>query len=517
MGIVEDKIRDLKAREAKVLEMGGEKGVAAQHDKGKLTARERLDLLFDKGTFREIDMFVKHRCVNFEMENVDIPADGVVTGHGLVDGRPVFAFAQDFSARAGSLGEMHAKKICKVMDLAMKAGVPFVGINDSGGARIQEGVDALSGYGQIFFRNSAASGVIPQISAIMGPTAGGAVYSPAMTDWVFMVKKSSYMFITGPEVIKAVTGEEISFEDLGGAMTHNRKSGVAHFACESDEDAINQIQKLLSYLPSNNMEDPPHVDTGDDANRTDAALDSIIPDSPNKIYDMKAVIQSIVDNGEFFEPHQYFAQNMIIGFARLNGRAIGIIANQPKQLAGCLDINASDKATRFIRFCDAFNIPMLTIADVPGYLPGSQQEWGGIIRHGAKLLWCYSEATVPKLLLVTRKDYGGSYLAMCSKDLGADMAFAWPTAEIAVMGAEGAANIIHRKEIKGAEDQEAKRQEKIVEYEELFSNPYQAAQRGYIDAVIIPSETRPRLIDALEVMCSKRETRPPKKHGNIPM
>ena len=517
MGIVEDKIRDLKAREAKVLEMGGEKAVAAQREKGKLTARERLDLLFDKGTFREIDMFVNHRCVNFEMEKVDIPADGVITGHGLVDGRPVFAFSQDFTARAGSLGEMHAKKICKVMDLALKAGVPFVGINDSGGARIQEGVDALSGYGQIFFRNSAASGVIPQISAIMGPTAGGAVYSPAMTDWIFMVKKSSYMFITGPEVIKAVTGEEISFEDLGGAKTHNQKSGVAHFACESDEDAINQIRNLLSYLPSNNMEDPPAVDTGDDPNRTDAALDSIIPDSPTKIYDMKEVIQSIVDNGDFFEPHQYFAQNMIIGFARLNGRVIGIIANQPKQLAGCLDINASDKATRFIRFCDAFNIPLLTIADVPGYLPGSQQEWGGIIRHGAKLLWCYSEATVPKLLLVTRKDYGGSYLAMCSKDLGADMAFAWPTAEIAVMGAEGAANIIHRKEIKGAADPAAKRQEKIVEYDALFANPYQAAQRGYIDAVIRPSETRPRLIDALEAMCSKRETRPPKKHGNIPM
>jgi acetyl-CoA carboxylase carboxyltransferase component len=517
MGIVEDKIRDLKAREAKALEMGGEKAIAAQREKGKLTARERLDLLFDKDTFREIDMFVNHRCVNFEMEKMDIPADGVITGHGLVDGRPVFAFSQDFTARAGSLGEMHAKKICKVMDLAMKAGVPFVGINDSGGARIQEGVDALSGYGQIFFRNSAASGVIPQISAIMGPTAGGAVYSPAMTDWIFMVKKSSYMFITGPEVIKSVTGEEISFEELGGAKTHNQKSGVAHFACESDEDAIIQIKTLLSYLPSNNMEDPPHVDTADDPNRTDAALDSIIPDSPNKIYDMKEVIQSIVDNGDFFEPHQYYAQNMIIGFARLNGRAIGIIANQPKQLAGCLDINASDKATRFIRFCDAFNIPLLTIADVPGYLPGSQQEWGGIIRHGAKLLWCYSEATVPKMLLVTRKDYGGSYLAMCSKDLGADMAFAWPTAEIAVMGAGGAANIIHRKEINGAEDQAAKRQEKIAEYEALFSNSYQAAQRGYIDAVIVPSETRPRLIDALEVMCSKRETRPPKKHGNIPM
>ena len=517
MGIVEDKIRDLKSREEKILEMGGDKAVAAQREKGKLTARERLALLFDNSSFREIDMFVRHRCVNFGMENVEIASDGVVTGHGLVEGRPVFAFSQDFTSRAGSLGEMHAKKICKVMDLAMKAGAPFVGMNDSGGARIQEGVDALSGYGQIFFRNSTASGVIPQISAIMGPTAGGAVYSPAMTDWVFMVKESSYMFITGPEVIKAVTGEEISFEDLGGAKTHNEKSGVAHFACESDQDAIMQIKKLLSFLPSNNMEDPPHVETGDPRDRMDPALDSIIPDSPRKSYDMKDVIRMIVDNGELFEPHQYFARNIIICFARLNGRAVGIIANQPKFLAGCLDINASDKATRFIRFCDAFNIPLLTIADVPGYLPGSQQEWGGIIRHGAKLLWCYSEATVPKLLLVTRKDYGGSYLAMCSRDLGADMAFAWPTAEIAVMGAEGAANIIHRKVINEAEDPAAKRREKIKEYEELFSNPYQAAARGYIDAVITPSETRPRLIDALEALCSKREIRPPKKHGNIPV
>ncbi len=517
MGIVEDKINDLKAREAKVLEMGGEKAIAAQREKGKLTARERLNLLFDRGSFREIDMFVSHRCNNFGMPDIEIPADGVITGHGLVDGRPVFAFSQDFTARAGSLGEMHSKKICKVMDLAMKAGAPFVGINDSGGARIQEGVDALSGYGQIFFRNSAASGVIPQISAIMGPTAGGAVYSPAMTDFVFMVKKSSYMFITGPDVIKAVTGEEISFEELGGAKTHNEKSGVAHFACESDEDAIDRIKRLLSYLPSNNMEDPPIVETGDDRNRADESLNTVIPDNPNQSYNIKEVIRAIVDNSEFFEPHEYFARNIVVCLARLNGRTIGIIANQPNALAGCLDINASDKATRFIRFCDAFNIPLLTIADVPGYLPGSQQEWGGIIRHGAKLLWCYSEATVPKLLLVTRKDYGGSYLAMCSKDLGADMAFAWPTAEIAVMGAAGAANIIHRKEIKEAQDSNAKRQEKIDEYNDLFSNPYIAASRGYIDAVIIPSETRQRLIDALEALCSKRETRPPKKHGNIPM
>ncbi|WP_028315570.1 acyl-CoA carboxylase subunit beta [Desulfatibacillum aliphaticivorans] len=517
MGIVEEKIKELKEREAKILQMGGEKAVAKHKEKGKLSARERIERLFDPGTFQEIDMFVKHRCTNFGMETKEIPADGVVTGHGLVEGRPIFAYAQDFTARAGSLGEMHAKKICKVMDLAMKAGVPIVGMNDSGGARIQEGVDALSGYGEIFFRNSNASGVIPQISAIMGPTAGGAVYSPAMTDWIFMVKKTSYMFITGPNVIKAVTGEEISFEDLGGAMAHNQKSGVAHFACEDDEDAIDNIRALLGYLPSNNMEDPPAVAPTDDPRRVSPELDSIIPDSPKAAYDVKNVIKAIVDNGEFFEPHKYFAQNMVICFARLNGRVIGIIANQPKFMAGCLDINASDKATRFIRFCDAFNIPMLTIADVPGYLPGSNQEHGGIIRHGAKLLWCYSEATVPKLLLVTRKDYGGSYLAMCSKHLGADMAFAWPTAEIAVMGAEGAANIIHAREIKGADDPVAKRAEKIAEYENLFSNPYVAASRGFVDAVIVPSETRPRLIQALEVMVTKRETKPAKKHGNIPV
>jgi acetyl-CoA carboxylase carboxyltransferase component len=517
MGALSDKLKQLKEKERRIRQMGGEKAVAKQHEKNKLTARERMALLFDKGTFREIDMFVTHRCVNFGMQDVEIPSDGVVTGHGLVNGRPLFAFAQDFTARAGSLGEMHAKKICKVMDMAMKAGVPFVGLNDSGGARIQEGVDALSGYGQIFYRNSLASGVIPQISAIMGPTAGGAVYSPAMTDYIFMVKNSSYMFITGPNVIKAVTGEEITFEDLGGAMTHNEKSGVAHFACESDEDAIEQIKKLLSYLPSNNMEEPPIVDTGDPAGRTKSALNEIIPDNPNQSYDMYDVIGAIVDNGEYFEPHKYFAKNMITCFARLNGRSVGIIANQPLVMAGCLDIDASDKATRFIRFCDAFNVPLLTIADVPGYLPGSNQEWNGIIRHGAKLLWCYSEATVPKMLLVTRKDYGGSYLAMCSQDLGADYTLAWPTAEIAVMGAGGAANIIHAREIKGAEDPKAKRDEKIAEYEALFSNPYRAANRGFVEAVIEPAVTRSRLIDALEVMCAKREIRPPKKHGNIPM
>lgn len=517
MGRVEEKIKDLKVREDRALQMGGEKAVAKHKEKGKMTARERLTLLFDPGTFREVDMFVEHRCTNFGMDKVEIPSDGVITGHGLVEGRPIFAFSQDFTSRAGSLGEMHSRKICKVMDLALKAGVPFVGINDSGGARIQEAVDALSGYGQIFFRNSVASGVIPQISAIMGPTAGGAVYSPAMTDYIFMVKSTSYMFITGPEVIKSVTGEEISFEDLGGAMAHNEKSGVAHFACDNDADAIAGIKRLLSFLPPNNMEDPPVVNTGDNPKRTDPALDSIVPENPNHSYDMKDVIRSIVDNGDFYEPHEHFAKNIIVCLARLNGRSVGIIANQPSELAGCLDIDASDKATRFIRFCDAFNIPLLTIADVPGYLPGSNQEWGGIIRHGAKLLWCYSEATVPKMLLVTRKDYGGSYLAMCSKDLGADWAFAWPTAEIAVMGAAGAANIIHRKEIKTADDPAAKRQEKIEEYEQLFSNPYQAARRGFVDAVIMPRDTRARLIEALEIMSTKREFRPPKKHGNIPM
>ncbi|MFO8033524.1 MAG: carboxyl transferase domain-containing protein [Desulfohalobiaceae bacterium] len=512
-----DKIKELQAMQEQMLQMGGEKAVAKHKEKGKLTARERLEFFFDPGTFQETDMFVKHRCVNFGMQGVDVPAEGVITGYGLVQGRPVCAYSQDFTSRAGSLGEMHAKKICKIMDLALKSGMPVVGLNDSGGARIQEGVDALSGYGQIFFRNSNASGVIPQISCIMGTTAGGAVYSPAMTDFVFMVKNSSYMFITGPEVIKSVTGEEVTFEDLGGALVHNQKSGVAHFVCESDEDALRQIQRLLSFLPLNNMEDPPLQESTDDPSREDPNLDSIVPDSANQAYDMQEVIRSLVDDGDFFQPHAYYATNMIVGFARLNGQTIGIVANQPKVYAGCLDIDASDKATRFIRFCDAFNIPLLTIADVPGYLPGTQQEWGGIIRHGAKLLWCYSEATVPKLLLVTRKSYGGAYLAMCSKDLGADMVFAWPTAEIAVMGASGAANVIHRKEIQNAEDPEAKRQEKVQEYEEIFSNPYRAANRGYIDAIIPPRETRPRLIKALQVLQTKREARSPKKHGNIPV
>jgi acetyl-CoA carboxylase carboxyltransferase component len=497
--------------------MGGEKAVQKQHDGGKLTARERLDLLFDAGTFRELDMFVHHRCDNFGMEKIDIPSDGVVTGHGLVNGRPIFAFAQDFTARGGSLGEMHAAKICKVMDMALKYGVPIVGINDSGGARIQEGVDALKGYGDIFYRNSRSSGVIPQLAAIMGPCAGGAVYSPAMADFVFMVKNTSFMFITGPEVIKAVTGEETTQEDLGGAMAHNTKSGNAHFACENDADAIEQIKILLSYLPSNNMEDPPIVATTDNPHRECPELDTIIPDNPKMSYDMRDVIHSIVDDGIFFEPHHYYAQNIIVGFARLNGRVVGIIADQPQVLAGCLDIDASDKASRFIRTCDAFNVPLLTLVDVPGYLPGTHQEWNGIIRHGAKLLWCYSEATVPKLTVVTRKDYGGSYIAMSSRHLGADMVFSWPMAEIAVMGAQGAANIIFRKEIADAEDKIAKRAEMIKIYEDEFNNPYVAASRGYVDAIIRPSETRARLIDALEILCTKSESLPPKKHGNIPM
>jgi acetyl-CoA carboxylase carboxyltransferase component len=517
MKTVAEKIRELREKEEQIKGMGGAKAVEKQRLSGKLTARERLDLFFDPGTFRETDIFVTHRCVNFGMEKVEIPADGVVTGFGKVNGRPVFAFAQDFTSRAGSLGEMHSKKICKVMDLALKAGVPFVGFNDSGGARIQEGVDSLSAYGQIFYRNAIASGVIPQISAIMGPTAGGAVYSPAMTDFIFMVKNTSYMFITGPDVIKSVTGEEITFEDLGGAMAHNTKSGVAHFACETDADAIDQIKRLLSYLPNNNMEDPPLTPTGDPAGREAPELDRIVPDSAGQSYDMHDVIAAIVDDGEFFEPHAHFAGNMVVALARLGGRPVGIIANNPRVLAGCLDCDAADKATRFIRFCDAFNIPLLTIADVPGYLPGSDQEWQGIIRHGAKLLWCYSEATVPKITLVTRKDYGGSYLAMCSRDLGADMVIAWPTAEIAVMGASGAANVIFRKEITAAADPVAKRAEIIDHYETLLYNPYIAASRGFVDQVIAPRETRPRLIEALEILSTKRETLPAKKHGNIPV
>jgi len=517
MGTGADRLKELRDKEGKIKALGGPERVEKQHKSGKLTARERLDLLFEPGSFHELDLFVQHRATLFGMDKVSVPAEGVITGYGMVNGRSVCAFSQDFTSLGGTLGEMHAKKICKVMDLAVKCRIPIIGFNDSGGARIQEGVDSLSGYGQIFFRNSAASGFIPQISAIMGPTAGGAVYSPAMTDWVFMTKGTSYMHITGPAVIKQVTGEEITSEELGGAMSHAAKSGVCHFACDSDDQVIELIKKLLNYLPSNNTEDPPLIKTTDDPNRVDPALDIVIPDEPNKVYDMRGVIQSIVDNGEILEPHYHYARNAIVCFARLNGRTVGVIANQPMHLAGCLDVNASDKITRFIRFCDAFNIPLLTIADVPGYLPGKDQEWLGIIRHGAKLLWAYSEATVPKITLIIRKDYGGSYLAMCSKDLGADFVFAWPTAEIAVMGAEGATPVIFRKEIEAAPDPEAKEQEKIQEYRDLLYNPYIAASRGYVDEVILPRESRSKIIKALEFLAAKRETRPSKKHGNIPV
>ena len=514
---MEDKLEKLAKLEEQVKAGGGEKRVQAQHDSGKLTARERLDLLFDPGTFREMDAFVEHRSTNFGMDEVYIPADGVITGYGKVNGHTVCAFAQDFTSRGGTLGEMHAKKICKAMDLAMSIKAPIVGLIDSGGARIQEGVNALDGYGKIFFRNSCASGVIPQISAIMGPAAGGAVYSPAMTDFVFMVKRTSYMYITGPAVVKTITGEEITDEDLGGAMTHFTKSGVAQFACADDKQAIEEIKKLLGYLPQNYEKKPDRITPTDSPDRTDAALDTIIPESAQKGYNMKDIIHSIVDDGDILEPARQFAHNIITCFARFDGNTVGIIANQPNYLAGCLDINASDKATRFIRFCDAFNIPLLTIVDVPGYLPGSHQEWGGIIRHGAKLLWCYSEATVPKITLITRKAYGGAYLAMCSQSLGADFNFAWPQAEIAVMGAEGAAAIIHRSEIQAAEDPAAKRKEKIEEYRQLLYNPYIAARHGYINAVINPSETRSTIIAALEALQTKKEIRPTRRHGNIPM
>jgi acetyl-CoA carboxylase carboxyltransferase component len=517
MGVIEEKINEMEKMGALVRQMGGEDQVKKQHEKGKLTARERIDLFFDSGSFSEVDLFVKHRSTNFGLDTQVIPSDGVIIGYGLINGRPVCAYFQDFTCRGGSLGEMQAAKICKIMDKAIKAGIPVIGFNDSGGARIQEGIDALKGYGEIFFRNARASGVIPQISVIMGPCAGGAVYSPAMTDWVFMVKHTSYMYITGPDVIRAVTGEKTNHEDLGGAITHNTKSGNAHFACENEEDAIENVKTLLSFLPNNNMEDPPFYEPGDNPKRMCPDLDSIVPANPRKGYNMKDVIHDIVDDGFFFEPHKYYAENLIVGFARMSGMVVGIIANQPQFLAGCLDINASDKASRFIRSCDAFNIPLITFADVPGYLPGTDQEWGGIIRHGAKLLWSYSEATVPKITVITRKSYGGAYIAMCSSHLGADMVFAWPTAEIAVMGAEGAVNIIYRKEIETARHSDKIRTEKIKEYEDLLYNPYIAAQRGYVDALIKPSETRARIIEALEMMKTKNESLPPKKHGNIPL
>ena len=512
-----DKINELIKEKEKIKLGGGIKRIEKQHSSGKLTARERINLLLDENSFIEIDAFVKHRSTNFDMENVDAPADGVVTGYGTVDGRLVFVYAQDFTVVGGSLGEMHANKIVKVQDMALKMGAPIVGFNDSGGARIQEGVDALSGYGKIFYRNTIASGVIPQISVIMGPCAGGAVYSPALTDFIFMTEKTSMMFITGPQVIKSVTGEEVTQEELGGAMTHNRTSGVAHFMDKTEEDTIKRVRELLSYLPSNNLEMPPVVRTDDDINRSDEMLNDIVPENPNKPYDMKEIIKSISDENEFFEVQPLYAGNIITGFIRLNGKTIGVIANQPKVLAGCLDINASDKAGRFIRTCDAYNIPLLNLVDVPGFLPGTNQEYGGIIRHGAKMLYAYSEATVPKVTLIIRKAYGGAYLAMCSKDLGADQVFAWPTAEIAVMGPDGAANIIFKNEIANSDDPVKTRMEKIEEYRNTVANPSIAAQRGFIDDIIVPSHTRPRLISAFDMLESKRENRPSKKHGNLPV
>ncbi len=503
------RIEDMKARSAKILAAGGPKRVEKQHASGKLTARERVEKLLDPGTFVELDRFVAHRCTNFGMEKKELPGEGVVTGYGTVDGRLVYVFAQDFTVEGGSLGEMHAAKIVKAQRLAMKMGAPCIGLNDSGGARIQEAVDALAGYGKIFFENTCASGVIPQISAIMGPSAGGAVYSPALTDFIYMVKKTSMMFITGPQVIKSVTAEEVTSEDLGGAMTHNTVSGVAHFAAENDEDCLQQIRHLLSFLPSNNMEEAPVYECADDPNRMDPELVTLMPDNPNMPYDMKEVIARCVDNGEFYEVHAHYAQNIITCFARFGGQSVGIIANQPKVMAGCLDVNASDKSARFIRFCDAFNIPVVNFVDVPGFLPGTNQEYGGIIRHGAKMLYAYSEATVPKITVITRKAYGGSYLAMCSQDLGADQVFAWPSAEIAVMGPAGAANIIFKND--------PNQQEKTDKYVEDFATPYKAAERGFVDIVIEPQETRPRIITALNMLASKREVRPAKKHGNIPL
>ena len=514
---MEEKLRELEERRAKVLAGGGPKRVASQHEKGKMTARERIEMLLDPGTFVELDSFVKHRATELGMDKVEAPGEGVVTGYGTINGRNVCVFAQDFTVIGGSLGEMHAAKICKVMDLAVKVGCPLIGINDSGGARIQEGVDALSGYGEIFYRNTLASGVIPQISVIMGPCAGGAVYSPALTDFVFMTEGTSNMFITGPQVIKAVTGEEVSAEDLGGARVHSEVSGVAHFSFPDEQSTIEGIRKLLSYLPQNNVEDPPFMDVGDDPHRTEEALADIMPDSSNKPYDVRDVITRLVDSADFFEVQPNYAKNIVTGFARLAGRSVGIIANQPMYLAGVLDINASDKASRFIRFCDAFNMPLLTLADTAGYLPGVGQEHGGIIRHGAKLLYAYSEASVPKLTVILRKAYGGAYIAMCSRHLGADLVFAWPTAEIAVMGPDGAANIIFKKEIEDSSDPAATRKEKIEEYKSSFANPYMAAARGYVDDVIDPADTRMRLCNALNTLLGKRKSMPSRKHGNFPV
>ena len=514
---IQDKIDELRRRREAALAGGGQDRIARQHESGKLTARERLDFLLDEGSFQEVDQLVTHRCSDFGMDQRRIPGDGVVTGYGKIGGRLAFAFSQDFTVFGGSLSETYAAKICKIMDLAMKNGAPIIGLNDSGGARIQEGVASLAGYADIFLRNTLASGVVPQISAIMGPCAGGAVYSPALTDFVFMVHKTSHMFITGPSVIKTVTGEEVTQSQLGGATTHSSKSGVAHFATATDQECLAGIRRLLSFIPSNNTEDPPWKQPTDPSDRADPALDRLVPTDPNLPYEMKDLITAVVDDGDFLEVHPSFAGNIVVGFARLAGHPIGVVANQPSVLAGTLDIDSSVKGARFVRFCDAFNIPLLVFEDVPGFLPGVNQEHGGIIRHGAKLLYAFAEATVPKMTVITRKAYGGAYCVMASKHLRADVNFAFPTAEIAVMGPEGAVEILYGKQLQALDDSESVKAAKVAEFREKLANPYIAAERGYVDEVIEPSQTRPKLIAALEMCSNKRDINPPRKHGNIPL
>jgi len=509
------RLDELKQRSRLAEDGGGKERLAKQKAAGKMTAGERIDFFLDEGSFEEFDKFVVHRSTDFGLETQKFPGDGVITGHGLVDGREVFVFAQDFTVFGGSLSETHAEKICKVMDMAMKVGAPVIGLNDSGGARIQEGVVSLGGYADIFLRNTLASGVVPQISCILGPCAGGAVYSPAITDFNVMVKDTSYMFITGPDVIKTVTHEDVTKDELGGAMTHNSKSGVAHFAAESDEHALRITRELLSFIPSNNLENPPYVQTSDPADRMDEKLNSAVPESSSQPYDIRDIINSVADDNYFFEVQELYAQNIVVGFARLGGFSVGIVANQPAYLAGVLDIDASVKAARFVRFCDCFNIPLITFEDVPGFLPGVNQEHFGIIRHGAKLLYAFAEATVPKITVITRKAYGGAYCVMASKHIRTDINFAYPTAEIAVMGAEGAVGVLYRREI--AEHDEAFRKSKISEFEEKFANPYVAAERGFVDEVIEPKFTRPKLIRALSLLQNKRDSNPPRKHGNIPL
>jgi acetyl-CoA carboxylase carboxyltransferase component len=514
---IDASLEELEELKAEAQLAGGEGAVERQHERGKLTARERIAVLLDEESFEETDMLVRHRSHGFGIENKRPLSDAVVTGWGTIDGRKVFVFAQDFTVFGGSLGEVMGEKICKIMDLALQTGAPVIGLNDSGGARIQEGAASLAGYGYIFDRNVRSSGVVPQISAIMGPCAGGAVYSPAMTDFTFMVGETSHMFITGPEVIKTVTGEEVTQEELGGAMSHASKSGVAHVVSATDEECLASIRYMLSFIPSNNFESPPYFPPADDPLRSCDTLLDLIPDSPNQPYDMHSVIKEVFDDGEFFEIHEHWARNIICGFARLAGYPVGIVANQPAVLAGTLDITSSTKGARFVRFCDAFNIPLVTFVDVPGFLPGTEQEYGGIIRHGAKLLYAFSEATVPRMTVITRKAYGGAYVVMNSKHIRADVSYAWPSAQIAVMGAEGAVGIIHRKDIAAASDADAKRTELIDDYTERFSNPYIAAERGYVDDVIKPQDTRRRLVASLEMLRSKRESIPQRKHGNIPL